>query len=101
MAMKDSVNVDEQCAKALLDAWRSNDSALMGELAALARLGMKEFYVTDPAESERLELLGAIAIELHRASSIERKHEADPYVRLLLHLVNPSGMHAGASSSAH
>lgn len=89
--MRESLNVDKQCASALLDAWHRDDSALMSEFAALADPGMKECHVTDPAESERLELLGAIAVELHRACSLSKKKEADPYVRLLVHLANPTG----------
>ena len=87
--MQDFVNVDKQCASALLDAWRRNDSALMSEFAALANLGINEFHGTDTGDAERLELLGAIAVELHRASSLSRKQEADPYVRLLVHLARP------------
>lgn len=87
--MQDFVNVDKQCANALLEAWRRNDSALMSEFAALANLGINEFHATDPADAERLELLGAIAVELHKASSLSKKEEADPYVRLLIHLAQP------------
>lgn len=87
--MQDFVNVDKQCASALLEAWRRNDSALMSEFAALANLGINEFHATDSADAERLELLGAIAVELQRASSLSRKEEADPYVRLLIHLARP------------
>lgn len=96
--MRDSVNVDKTCASALLDAWARNDSDLMGELAALAHQKVNERYVNDPAESERLELLGAIAVELHRACSLEKRQEAAPYVRLLFNLVSPA---RPAARSAH
>ena len=87
--MHDSPNVDRKCASALLDAWRRSDSALMTEVAAMANVGMKEFYLSNPAESERMELLGAIALELSRACSRTDRQKADPYVRLLVRLVNP------------
>jgi hypothetical protein len=86
--MQDSLTVSRQCASALLDAWCRSDAAQMGELAAHADC-MKSFYVTDPAESERLELLGSIAVELHRACSQEKQDNLDPYIRLLLGLADP------------
>lgn len=86
--MQNSNNVDTRCASALLDAWCRNDSAQMRELAAAATTGMERFYASNPAESERMELIGAIATELHRTSAQEKRQDADPYVRLLLRLVN-------------
>jgi hypothetical protein len=86
--MQDSITISRQCASALLDAWCRSDAVQMGALAAHAEC-MKSFYVTDPAESERLELLGGIAIELHRACSLAKTDNLDPYIRLLLGLADP------------
>jgi hypothetical protein len=88
MSMQESRTISRQCASALLDAWCRSDAVQMGELAAHADC-MKSFYVTDPAEWERLELLGGIAVELHRACSLEKTDNLDPYIRLLLGLADP------------
>jgi hypothetical protein len=93
IVMRDLVNVSRHCANALLDAYYRSDSALMRQLADQANL-MRGFYVTDPAESERLELLGAIAVEMHRSCSLAGNDGLDPYVRLLINLANPDGVAA-------
>ncbi len=89
IAMQDSVNVDRQCASALLDAWCRNDAVRMSELADRANIGMKTLFATNPAESERLELLSAIAVELHKACALSKRAAADPYVRLLIRMALP------------
>jgi len=60
----------------------------MGEIAVEAQL-MSTFYAANPAESERLEVLGGIALELLRSSTLAHAENLDPYVRLLLHLARP------------
>lgn len=98
--MRDVVNnIEKRCASALLDAWRRDDSALMSELADFASLETRELHVSDPGRSERLELLSAIAVTLRRASLSARKEEADPYVRLLVHLAKPDHPGRGPAHS--
>jgi hypothetical protein len=94
--MLESAHIDQQCASALLEAWCRDDFAQIGELAAQSRYWVNEFFATDPGESERLELVGAIANALHRAALAAQKEGVDPYVRLLLHLANPDAIGAFA-----
>lgn len=86
--MTESFNLSRVCATALLDAYCKNDAPQMSEIAVEAQL-MSTFYATNPAESERLEVLGGIALELLRSSSLAYGENLDPYVRLLLHLARP------------
>ena len=88
MWLTESFNLSRVCATALLDAYCKNDTPQMSEIAVEAQL-MSTFYSTNPAESERLEVLGGIAVELLRSASPERTENLDPYVRLLLHLARP------------
>jgi hypothetical protein len=88
IAMHESSDLSRVCASALLDAYCRNDAPKMSEIAAeVGRIGA--FYTSNFAESERLELLGGIALELQRSSSLGKTQHLDPYVKLLLHLAHP------------
>jgi hypothetical protein len=87
--MQEAFQLSRVCATALLDAYCKNDAPQMSEIAVEAQL-MSTFYATNAAESERLEVLGGIAVELLRSSTPEHAdNNLDPYVRLLLHLARP------------
>jgi hypothetical protein len=86
--MQESRNFSQVCASALLDAYCRNDGPQMSEIAADVRM-MGKVCTTNTAESERLELLSGIAVELHRSSSAGETNDLDAYVRLLLHLAHP------------
>ena len=89
--MQESLNLSQVCASALLDAYCRNDEPRMSRIAAEVNT-MRAYYAANPAESERLELLGGIAQELYRSSSLARTDDVNPYVRLLLHLAHPDGV---------
>jgi len=86
--MHESSELSRFCAAALLEAYCRNDTRQIGEIAAEVRT-IGASYSSNFAESERLELLGGIALEMHRASSLSRAQHLNPYVRLLLHLAHP------------
>ena len=86
--MQESFNLSQTCAAAFLDAYCRNDEPQMNRIATEVHT-MRAFYAANPAESERLELLGGIAVELHRSTTLANADNVDPYVRLLLHLANP------------
>jgi hypothetical protein len=88
LTMPESLTYSQACASALLDAYCRNDESQMSKIAAEARM-MGTCHAIEPLESERLELLGGIAIELHGASSHGDTGHLDPFVRLLLHLAHP------------
>jgi hypothetical protein len=96
-SMHESFNPSQVCASALLDAYSRNDAPQMSEIAADARI-MGMFYATSSSESERLELLGGIALEMHRSASLGKAQDLDPYVKLLLNLAYPDW---AGSSFAH
>jgi hypothetical protein len=88
---QESLNLSRNCATALLDAYCRDNGPQMSEIAVEAQL-MSAFYSADAAGSERLEVLGGIAVELHRASTGGHAEHVDPYLRLLLHLARPELM---------
>jgi hypothetical protein len=88
IVMHESSDLSRVCASALLDAYCRNDVPKLSEIAAeVGTIGA--FYTSNFAESERLELLGGIAIEMHRSASLGKAQHMDPYVKLLLHLAHP------------
>ena len=101
--MLDSPDLSALCASAILDAYCGRDvcgeldaegenhSLRMNEIASEIRT-MSAFYSTNAAESERLELLDAIARELDRSWSRGQTQNLDPYVKLLVHLAHPEGV---------
>jgi hypothetical protein len=88
IVMHESSDRSRVCASALLDAYCRNDARQIAEIAAEV-LTIGALDSSDFAESERLELLRGIAVEVHRASSLSRTRHLDPYVKLLLHLAHP------------
>jgi hypothetical protein len=88
--MQETLNLSPLCA-ALLDAWGRNNTSQMGEIAAELRM-MSTLCAGNAGDSERLELLEGIALELQRSAALEKTADADPYVRLLLHLAHPNGI---------
>ena len=88
LTMHKSFNPSQAWASALLDALYRNDAPQVREIAAGA-CSMGTVCVANPAESERLDLLGGIALELHRSLSGETTRNLEPYVRLLEHLAQP------------
>lgn len=85
--MQNSPFISRICARALLDAYGRNDTHRMKEIASeVGTLGA--YYASSFAESERLELLGGIAQEIYRSSSVGKTDELAPYLKLLLHLSN-------------
>ena len=88
LVMHESSDFSRVCASALLDAYCSNDAPRMSEIAAeVGTIGAS--YTSNFAESERLELLGGIAVELHRSSSLGKSQHVDPYIKLLMNLAHP------------
>jgi hypothetical protein len=88
IAMPESSDLSRVCASALLDAYFRNDAPQISEIAAeMGTIGA--FNKSNFAESERLDLLGGIALELHRSSSLGKTQHLDPYIKLLLHLAHP------------
>ncbi len=92
--MQESSGLSQVCASALLDAYCTNDALQMSAIADEARL-IGTFYTTSSIESERLELLGGIALELHRSFSCGKTQDLDAYVKLLLHLAHPEWSEGG------
>jgi hypothetical protein len=105
LMMLEPPDLSALCASALLDAYCEPDARCepeaccdsaappagrnrMNEIAAGFHT-MSAFYPASAAESERLELLDAIARELHRSRSCGQTRNLDPYVRLLRHLAHP------------
>ena len=88
LPMHESSNFSRVCASALLDAYCSNDAPRMSEIADEVRT-MGTLYASNFAESERLELLGGIAVELHRSFSLGKPQDVDPYIKLLMNLAHP------------
>lgn len=86
--MPQATDLSRVCASALLDAYCRDDAPQMNEIASEVRT-IGTFYASDYAEAERLELLGGIAFEMHRSFSLGTTQRLDPYIKLLLHLVNP------------
>jgi hypothetical protein len=89
ITMQESSDLSRACANALLDAYCRSDVPKMSEIAAeVDRMGA--FCTANFAETERLELVGGIALELHRSASLGKaQHHVDPYIKLLLHLAHP------------
>lgn len=85
--MYNSPFISRICARALLDAYSRNDTHRMKEIASEVNT-LGAYYASDFAESERLELLGGIAHEIYRSSSVGKIQELAPYLKLLLHLSN-------------
>lgn len=85
--MHNSPFVSRTCARAFLDAYGSNDTGRMQEIASTVST-LSAYYASNFAESERLELLGGVADEIYRSSSAGRTEEIAPYLRLLWHLSN-------------
>jgi len=83
--MHNSPFISRICARALLDAYGTNDTHRMKEIASEVST-LSTYYASNFAESERLELLGGIADEIYRSSMIGKTRELDPYIKLLLHL---------------
>jgi hypothetical protein len=88
LVMHESSDFSRVCASALLDAYYSNDAPRMSEIAEEVST-MGTFYASNFAESERLELVGGIAAELHGSSSLSKPHHVDPYIKLLMNLAHP------------
>ena len=86
--MRQSLSTVQVRASALLDAYRRNDEPAVNEIGAEVRM-MCIRYGDNSAESERLELLGVIALELYRSDSRRNKRDLDMYVGLLVHLAHP------------
>jgi hypothetical protein len=86
--MQESSDLSRACANALLDAYCRNDVPKLSEIAAeVDRIGA--FCTSNFAESERLELVGGIALELERSATLGKAQHVDPYIKLLLHLAHP------------
>ncbi len=95
--MNNSPFISRICARDLLDAYGRNDTDRMKEIASeVSALGA--YYASNFAESERLELLGGIAHEIFRSSSVGKTEDVTPYLRLLSHLSSPNW---GESGFAH
>ena len=87
MEMQKHLGLSQHRASALLSAYCHDDALQMSAIRTEARR-MCEFYAGDPAESERLELLSEIALEL-QSSKTGSSEELDPYIGLLIHLAYP------------
>jgi hypothetical protein len=88
IVMHESSDLSRVFSSALLDAYCRNDAPKMSEIAAEVNT-ISAFYASNFAESERLELLGGVALALHRSSSPGKNRHTDTYIKLLLRLAHP------------